>query len=180
MRTDPNLQAALLRRIRICVAVVIAGLVVSGLTAFPLEWQLDLAARLTGTEGTVGSWIERARVAVAETNARHPIIFYGTDWLAFGHFAIAVLFIGAWIDPVKNAWLFRGGLVVCALVIPFALVAGGVRGIPLWHRLVDCSFGVFGAVPMLLALRLTRRMAQCGCKAFDEPIASPVAPVAEP
>lgn len=106
----------------------------------------------------MGSWLERARVAVAETNARHPIIFYGTDWLAFGHFAIAVLFLGAWIDPVKNEWLLSGGLIVCALVVPFALIAGGVRGIPLWHRLVDCSFGVLGALPMWLALGWTRRL----------------------
>ena len=166
-RTAPNPigendGAVLLRRIRFCVAVVIVGLVLSGISAFPLEWQLDVAVKLTGTEGPVGSWLERARVAVVETNARHPIIFYGTDWLAFGHFAIAVLFFGAWIDPVKNQWLFLGGLIVCALVIPFALIAGGVRGIPLGHRLVDCSFGVLGAVPMWLGLGWTRRLGAGG------------------
>ncbi len=155
---QPFARSTLLRRIRLCVAVVIVGLVLSGISAFPLEWQLDVAVKLTGTDGAVGSWLERARVAVAETNARHPVIFYGTDWLAFGHFAIAVLFVGAWIDPVKNQWLFRGGLVVCALVIPFALIAGGVRGIPLWHRLVDCSFGVLGSVPMWLGLNWARRL----------------------
>ena len=153
-----NDGAVLLRRIRLCVAVVIVGLVLSGLSAFPLQWQLDQAVKLTGTGGTVGSWLERARLAVAETNARHPIIFYGTDWLAFGHFAIAVLFIGAWIDPIRNAWLFHGGLVACALVIPFALIAGGIRGIPLWHRLVDCSFGILGAVPIALARQWTNRL----------------------
>jgi hypothetical protein len=152
----PSDRPVLLSRIRICVAVIIAGLVLSGITAFPLEWQLDTAVKFTGTDGAVGSWLERARVAVAETNARHPLVFYGTDWLAFGHFAIAVLFVGAWIDPVKNVWLFRGGLVVCALVFPFALVAGGFRGIPLWHRLVDCSFGILGAVPMFLGLKWAR------------------------
>lgn len=159
MNPNPSIErASLLRRIRLCVAVIIVGLVLSGLSAFPLEWQLDVAVKLAGSEGTIGSWLERARVAVAETNVRHPIIFYGTDWLAFGHFAIAVLFVGAWIDPEKNRWLFQGGLVVCALVIPFALIAGGIRGIPLWHRLVDCSFGVLGAVPMWLGLRWTRRL----------------------
>jgi hypothetical protein len=35
-------------------------------------------------------------------------------------------------------------------VIPYALLMGGVHGIPSWWRLVDCSFGVFGAVALWL------------------------------
>jgi hypothetical protein len=34
------------------------------------------------------------------------------------------------------------------LIIPYALIFGGLRGIPLWWRLVDCSFGVFGFIPV--------------------------------
>ena len=37
--------------------------------------------------------------------------------------------------------------------IPYALLMGGVHGIPSWWRLVDCSFGVFGAVPLSLCRR---------------------------
>jgi hypothetical protein len=39
-------------------------------------------------------------------------------------------------------------MIACVLVIPFALVFGAVRGIPFWWRLIDCSFGVFGFVPL--------------------------------
>ena len=39
------------------------------------------------------------------------------------------------------------------MVIPFALVAGAVRGIPLWWRLIDCGFGVLGLVPLVMARR---------------------------
>ena len=38
--------AMLLKRIRIAVAFIIFGLVVSGLTAFPLEWELNILASL--------------------------------------------------------------------------------------------------------------------------------------
>ena len=44
--------------------------------------------------------------------------------------------------------MFDFGLIAWVLVIPYALVFGAVRGIPFWWRLVDCSFGVFGFVPL--------------------------------
>jgi hypothetical protein len=88
------------------------------------------------------------RNALDDTQSRQPFLFYGTDWLAFGHFIIALVFIGAWRDPVRNRWLFDFGLIASVLVIPFALVLGGWRGIPLWWRLIDCSFGVFGFIPL--------------------------------
>ncbi|MFO1513591.1 MAG: hypothetical protein U1F83_11850 [Verrucomicrobiota bacterium] len=34
------------------------------------------------------------------------------------------------------------------MVLPFALVFGAVRGIPFWWRLIDCSFGVLGFIPL--------------------------------
>jgi hypothetical protein len=61
---------------------------------------------------------------------------------------IAIAFIGAWRDPVRNRWLFDFGLIACGLVIPYALGFGALRGIPFWWRLIDCSFGVFGALPL--------------------------------
>lgn len=35
-----------------------------------------------------------------------------------------------------------------------------LRGIPFWWSLVDMSFGVFGAIPLLLAYRLIRQLAE--------------------
>jgi len=46
------------------------------------------------------------------------------------------------------------GLIACAGVVPLALIAGGIRGIPFPWRLIDCSFGVVGFVPLLICRRL--------------------------
>jgi hypothetical protein len=93
-----------------------------------------------------------------QTSARFPFIAYGTDWLAFGHLAIAVFFIRPLFKPLESDWVLQCGLILCAGVIPLALIAGQVRGIPLYWRLIDCSFGVFGTLPLLYCLMLSRRM----------------------
>lgn len=41
-------EHTLLRRIRLLTLILITGLVVSGATAIPLEWELDLLARWLG------------------------------------------------------------------------------------------------------------------------------------
>jgi hypothetical protein len=45
------------------------------------------------------------------------------------------------------------GIVICCLVIPTAFVFGALRGIPLFWILMDCSFGVFGALLLLYILK---------------------------
>ena len=94
-------------------------------------------------------WIARVHDAISETNTQYPFLAYGTDWLAFAHLVLAVLFIGPYLDPVRNKWVITFGLIACAGVIPLALIAGHIRGIPLPWRLIDCSFGVFGAIPLV-------------------------------
>jgi hypothetical protein len=49
----------------------------------------------------------------------------------------------------SNKWIITFGLIACGGVIPLALIAGHVRGIPFPWRLIDCSFGVFGAIPLV-------------------------------
>jgi len=96
-------------------------------TAIPLQGELDLLVNFFGSNGEsseVARWFLRVRDALAQTQAKHPFLFYGTDWLAFGHFVIALVFVGALRDPVRNRWLFDFGLIACALVIPYALVFG--------------------------------------------------------
>ena len=44
-------------------------------------------------------------------------LFYGTDWLAFGHFVIALAFVGGLRDTVRNKWLFTWGMLACVLLI---------------------------------------------------------------
>jgi hypothetical protein len=156
--------AVLVRRIRWLTAFFILGLVLSGATAIPLETELNALVRWLGSGDPDGSgpgqWLGRVQSALHDTNLRYPFIAYGADWLAFGHFVIALAFVWAWRDPVRNRWLYDFGLVACALVIPYAFILGGVRGIPLWWRLLDCSFGVFGAIPLCLCRRYAARLAE--------------------
>ena len=39
-----------------------------------------------------------------------------------------------------------------------ALVFGGVRGIPIWWWLIECSLGVFGAIPLWICRRDAKRI----------------------
>lgn len=146
------------RRIHWLTWVFILGLVVSGATAIPLGTELNWLVRITHADSLAPApgWAARlmqVKSALEEVQARHPFLFYGTDWLAFGHFVIAIAFAGALRNPVRNRWLFAFGLIACGLVIPYALVFGGVRGIPVWWRLLDCSFGILGFLPLWLCWR---------------------------
>lgn len=142
------------RRVRWLLLLFIAGLVVSGVTAFPLvtelRWLTGLLGAGPGTRpeevGGVLRWLVTVRDALIETNDRYPFLAYGTDWLAFAHLVIAVAFVGPLREPVRNRWVVTFGLIACAGVIPLALIAGAVREIPFYWRLIDCSFGIGGAV----------------------------------
>jgi hypothetical protein len=169
MNATRELSLRLIRRIRRWTALFMAGLVVSGATAIPIETEVTWLANVTGAHQLMhptaspsapawAMWLVKVETALRETNARFPFIGYGGDWLAFGHFMIALAFVGAWRDPVRNRWLFDFGLMACVLVIPYALLFGGIRGIPLWWRLIDCSFGVLGAIPLWLCRRDTREL----------------------
>ena len=150
-----------LRRIRFWLAVFMAGLILSGSTAFPLQSEirlLDAALHTSSLQSVASStgllrWIDRVSYGLTQTNANYPFLAYGTDWLAFAHLVIAVAFLGPYIDPVRNKWVVTFGLIACAGVIPLALVAGPIRGIPLGWRLIDCSFGVVGSIPLVLCRR---------------------------
>jgi hypothetical protein len=157
-----------LRRIRFWLAIFIAGLLLSGITAFPLQTELGWFVSLlhSGSLQSVAAstgllqWIERVNEGLSATNARYPFLAYGTDWLAFAHLVIAVVFIGPYIDPVRNKWIITFGLIACGGVIPLALIAGHIRGIPLAWRLIDCSFGIFGVIPLLLCRRAIGQLAR--------------------
>jgi hypothetical protein len=153
-----------LRRIRFCLAIIIGGLVLSGVTAFPLQSEIHwLVSSLRNGSMFVASqsihllpwldWLDRVETALSATNDRYPILAYGTDWLAFAHIVIAIAFVGPYIDPVRNKWVISFGLISCAGVIPLALIAGYVRGIPLPWRFIDCSFGIFGSIPLLICMQ---------------------------
>ena len=153
-----------LRRVRRWTALFVVGLVLSGATALPIPTQLEFAVRVLGEDLRAGglvpaamaAWLETLRDGIRRTAADAPFMFYGTEWLAFGHFAIAAAFVGAWRDPLRNRWLFTYGMWICAAVPVWALAFGPLRGIPFWWRLVDASFGVVGFLPMWLCDRSIR------------------------
>jgi len=151
----------LLGRARLLLALFALALIASGLTAIPLEWETGLLTRWAGVADGASPdacsglawWLATVRAGIVETGARHPFMAYGTDWLAFAHVVLGILFLGAIRDPGRNVWVLTFGLIACALVIPWALVFGAVRGIPFVWRLIDCSFGVFGFIPLWLCRR---------------------------
>lgn len=152
----PHMTCAdlLRRRIRWWLSLFLLGLVLSGVTAIPLAWELDTLTHLIGTgDNSLTHWIGRVRDGLHDTYARYPFLAYGTDWLAFGHLMIAVAFIGPLRDPVRNRWVLTFGMIACVCVVPWALVFGPLRGIPFFWRLIDCSFGIVGIVPLWLCRR---------------------------
>lgn len=161
-----NEQRTLERRIRIALALFIAGLVVSGVTAFPLETELRWLTALLGADASarpadytgVMNWLLTVRDALIATNRAYPFLAYGTDWLAFAHLVIAAAFWGPLRDPVRNVWVIEWGMIACVAVIPLALIAGPVRDIPAYWRAVDASFGVVGIIPLWLCRRWTLRL----------------------
>ncbi|HEY6956048.1 MAG TPA: hypothetical protein VI385_12445, partial [Flavisolibacter sp.] len=101
-------------------------------------------------------WLERVLSAYKNVNNDAPFLLYGYDWLAFAHFVLALLFIGPLRDPVRNAWVIQFGLIACVLIVPYAFIAGHFRGIPIGWRLIDCSFGLFGFLPLWICYTKTR------------------------
>lgn len=103
-------------------------------------------------------WISFVHKGLTEMYQKYPFIAYGTDWLAFAHLVIAVAFWGPIKDPVKNIWVVEFGMIACVMVIPLAMTCGPIRGIPFFWRLLDCSFGVFGIIPLWIVHRDIRRI----------------------
>ena len=136
------------RQIRHWIIFFMVALVLSGLTAIPLEKELAFLSRLFSPQTPTGAWIDRVYIGIATMNSQYPFLGYGYDWLAFAHFILAILFIGPLKDPVKNRWVVEFGMIACLLIIPFAFIAGYCRGIPIPWRLIDCSFGVIGLIPL--------------------------------
>ena len=98
--------------------------------------------------------------ALRETYAKYPFMAYGTDWLAFAHIVIALFFIGPFVRPEGNRWVIAAGMIACGLVVVLALICGPIRGIPFFWRLIDCSFGVFGFIPLWFAWRNSAELAR--------------------
>ena len=145
---------------------VIVGLVLSGVTAFPLLAELNwISSLLVGADGSLAPgehtgfthWVLRVREGLEQTYAKFPFMGYGTDWLAFGHISIAMFFIPVFFNARKYIGNIYVGIVTSVLVIPVAMICGQIRGIPIYWRLIDSSFGVVCAVPLIWMLMILKR-----------------------
>jgi hypothetical protein len=154
-------RLALAHRIRVLIGFFIAGLVLSGVTAFPLEWELSIAHRWLLSfprDQSFVQWINHVYDGIRSTYASYPFVAYGTDWLAFAHLIIAAAFIGPFRDPLKNRWVIEFGMIACIAVVPFALIAGPLRGIPVGWRVIDCSFGVVGGTLLFVCYSKIKKL----------------------
>lgn len=167
-------------RIRAFLVFFVIALVVSGLTAFPLKWEVDILLGLLGPGTFMASiwpalseWLATVHRGITAVDAQYPFMFYGTDWLAFAHIVIGIAFLGPLRDPVRNVWIVEWGMICCVLVIPLALIFGPLRGIPFFWRLFDCAFGVFGILPLWFVRRDIGRLAALESGRPAQPEAAP-------
>jgi hypothetical protein len=144
--------------IRNWLKVFILSMFISGLTAIPVEKELTYIIDHFPFDGTIKGWLEEVLIGVQHTGRDYPFLFYGYDWLAFAHFVLAILFIGPFRNPVKNKWVIEFGIIACILIIPFALIAGHFRSMPFWWRIIDCSFGIIGLVPLIICLKNIKKL----------------------
>jgi hypothetical protein len=137
------LKNKLQHRIRVYIWIVIIGLFISGVTAFPIETELALIINHLPFQGIqLSQWLNKVYTGISATQRDYPFLSYGTDWLAFAHIMLAILFIGPLRDPVKNIWVIQFGMIAGVAIFPLAFIAGSVRDIPFFWMLIDCSFGV--------------------------------------
>ncbi len=154
-------------KIRFCLFIVMAGLFVAGVTAFPLYTEVDWLARwLVGAGGSLDPdryegvirWILQVREGLAVTYSSYPWLAYGTDWLAFGHLIIMLFFILPYREPERYEGVLWVGIWSCLLVLPLAFICGPIREIPWYWQVVDSLFGIICIVPLWVAIREIRKL----------------------
>ncbi len=156
MQTQMRFQ---IRTIRRYILFFVIALIISGITAFPLESELSILFGLRSfLPEIMNAWIMEVLRGLQMVNDQFPFMAYGTDWLAFAHIIIAIGFIGPWLDPVRNKWVIIHAMIACVLIWPLAFIAGSIRGIPFFWQLIDCSFGIIGLIPLALCLREINRL----------------------
>ena len=147
------------RRIRFYIIFFIVAIIISGITTFPLESELKFFTEHPSLlPSFLHEWFGQAYEAFRDTNAKYPFLAYGTDWLAWAHLVIALMFVGPLKDPVRNIWVIEWAMMACMLVFPLALIAGHFRQVPLYWRLIDCSLGLLGLIPLILCHRAIRKL----------------------
>lgn len=150
----------LLKRVRRMIIFFVIVLALRGITAFPVYTEMKWLIETKGyPENTAtGAWLHQVWQGVKAMQEQFPFLFYGYDWLAFAHLVIGMAFIGPYRNPVKNKWVIEWAMLACLAVLPLAFIAGPIRGIPWFHLLIDCSFGLIGLVPLWITYRWVRQL----------------------
>ncbi len=149
----------LLKQIRLLILFFIVALILSGVTAFPVETELRwLFKHPAWVPGFAAQWLKDVYAALVETNSKYPMLAYGFDWLAFAHIVIAMAFIGPLKDPVKNKWIIDWAILSCFAVFPLAFICGPIRHIPFFHILIDCAFGAIGLIPLFICRKMIKQL----------------------
>ncbi len=144
----------LILKIRSIIVFFMVALILSGISAFPVQTELEwLLQHPSIIPAFAKNWLQTVLVALQDTNTKYPMIAYGFDWLAFAHIVIAIAFIGPLIKPVKNIWVIEWAMLTCIAILPLAFIAAPIRHIPLFHVLIDCSFGIIGILPLFICRR---------------------------
>ena len=149
----------LLKEIRLWILTFVFLLILSGITAFPIETEIRfIYNHINWFPQFMHSWLTQVHNGIIETNRNYPFMSYGTDWLAFAHIVIGIAFIGPYKDPVKNIWIIEWAMLACVAIFPLAFLAAPIRQIPMFHVLIDCSFGVIGLLPLWICRRWIKQL----------------------
>ena len=155
-QVSPPQAGGLVPRIRLCLALVMACLILAGVAAFaPIQetrWLLDVLSRSAnfGVGSPSFTWILGLNHALIANSQSAPFLAYSGDCVALAQILFALVFIGPFLHPVRNQWVITFGLICCAGVVLLAFIAGPIRDIPFFWRLVDSALAIFCALPLLL------------------------------
>lgn len=157
-----------LKIIRLMLGMVVAGLLLSGLTTFwlpqEIKWLIETVWSNSPDTFPFFSGEYELLVKVGRgleiIDRDYPQILLGTDWLGFAHIILAILFLGALKDPARNIWVIQFGMISAVLVVPAAFLFGYVRELPSIHYFVDAAFGVTAFVPLYIAYSMAGKISR--------------------
>ena len=159
MNKSSEVEQQLRNTIRNYILFFIFVIVINGIILFPAVSVLGFVNdHLRYFPHFLRTWISQVYLSVKNTNEQYPFLSYGTDWLAFAHLVIAMVFIGPLRDPIKNIWIIQWAMISCLCVFPLVLIAGPVRGIPFYWQIIDMSFGALGFILLLLCYKRIVRL----------------------
>jgi hypothetical protein len=145
-----------MKTIRIHLALFVLILMLSGITAFPIQTEISfMITHLDSFPVFFHGWIKQLNENIAATPS---VMLYGTDWLAFAHIIISLFFIPVYIDPIKYKANLYVAMSACFFIFPLAFICGPIRNIPFFHQLIDCSFGVIGLTYLYFILKRVNKL----------------------